>query len=511
MNWSHGYNVSSGYTYGFYRELSPDWLNFGALLHGYRVPDAGGAFRYLELGCGQGFGLCLLAANYPKAEFLGVDFNPEHIAHARELARAAGLTNVRFEEADFEALAQQWPADYGRFDYVTLHGIYSWVTTGLRQALIRNLDLATHPGALVYVSYNTLPGWTSAIPLQHILRKLQLQSAKPGPEIIKQGAQLFQSLIDAKALVSVAMPPIKSRVDNLRTQNSSYLVQEYLHDQWQPLWFSQVANELAGAKLSHVGSATLPENYLPSLLSPALAEIVRSGEGKVMQQELIDLAINQSFRRDLYCRGPRALRTTLAQLSQYKLYRGHLPTDKALSISTSFGSLSIGKDVAEQISAALDKGPQTIAELSRIKALTGKPLASAVQIVTLLLHAGHLSLGRSQLADSTVKAFNHATAKGVLTEFAPYGYLAANHTPGAVNAGEIDMALYLLASSNPNAKWDAKALGAQLLQSVTASGRELGKDGKALETAEARMARAVELADNFLTKTLPMWKRLGVL
>src|SRR3546814_10811048 len=64
-----------------------------ALLHGFRVPDARAPFRYLELGCGQGFGLCLLAALYPHGAFVGVDFNPEHIAHARELAHGAGLSN----------------------------------------------------------------------------------------------------------------------------------------------------------------------------------------------------------------------------------------------------------------------------------------------------------------------------------------------------------------------------------------------------------------------------------
>src|SRR3546814_19474461 len=47
-HWSHGYNVSAGYTYGFYRELTPDWMNFGALLHGFRVPDARAPFRRSE-------------------------------------------------------------------------------------------------------------------------------------------------------------------------------------------------------------------------------------------------------------------------------------------------------------------------------------------------------------------------------------------------------------------------------------------------------------------------------
>ena len=33
-DWSHGYNVSLGYTYGFYRELAPDWLDLCTRISG---------------------------------------------------------------------------------------------------------------------------------------------------------------------------------------------------------------------------------------------------------------------------------------------------------------------------------------------------------------------------------------------------------------------------------------------------------------------------------------------
>lgn len=509
MNWSHGYNVSAGYTYGFYRELAPDWLNFGALLHGHRVPDAAAPFRYLELGCGQGFGLCVLAASYPRAEFTGVDFNPEHVAHARELARAAGLTNVRFEEADFSALAQQWPAGYGRFEYVVLHGIYSWVPVPVREAIVRNLDHATQPGALVYVSYNTLPGWTSAIPLQHTLRRLQQQQAgRSGPQIIQQGRELMEALVNANAAVAQAMPPLRGRLDSLRTQNPAYLVQEYLHENWHPLWFSQVAEELAGAKLSYVGSATLPENYLPGLLSPALAQVVRGGENRTMQQELIDLAINQSFRRDLYCRGPRALRTSMTQLSACTLHLMRRAPEGELQVATSFGALTIRAEVAAAVFAALGNGPQRIADLAALPVFRDKALHEPIQVATLLLSAGHVSLGGAQQADEGVAAFNAAVAQRVVDEFAPYACLAARHSPTGIAAGDIDMILHRIVSSGTDE--DAYKLGARLLDEVIASGRSLLRDGKPIEVPEERFDQAVQIANEFLANTLPTWRRLGV-
>ncbi|MGY8905539.1 MAG: class I SAM-dependent methyltransferase [Burkholderiales bacterium] len=102
MDWKHGYFAESGYTYGFYPEVSPARLGWIASLKGLREP--GNQFRYIDMGCGQGLGLLILAAAYPDAEFVGIDFMPEHIAHARNLAKRAGLTNVKLIEGDFLAL-----------------------------------------------------------------------------------------------------------------------------------------------------------------------------------------------------------------------------------------------------------------------------------------------------------------------------------------------------------------------------------------------------------------------
>ena len=49
-NWSSGYVVDVGYTYGFYRELTPSLLGFMALLQGVQSPDlSGSSLAYCEL------------------------------------------------------------------------------------------------------------------------------------------------------------------------------------------------------------------------------------------------------------------------------------------------------------------------------------------------------------------------------------------------------------------------------------------------------------------------------
>src|SRR3546814_15332133 len=96
--------------------------------------------------------------------------------------------------------------------------------------------------------------------------RLQECSSRSGPDIISQGADLFDALIAARAGVVQAMPPLQARVDGLRRQAQAYLVQESLHSEWNQLWFSQVADELRGVKMRNVGSATQPEKTLQGLL-----------------------------------------------------------------------------------------------------------------------------------------------------------------------------------------------------------------------------------------------------
>jgi hypothetical protein len=59
----------------------------------------------LDLGCGSGRALTLMARTYPKSRFTGYDISEEGIARAREGAQ--GLGNVRFEVRDVASSARR--------------------------------------------------------------------------------------------------------------------------------------------------------------------------------------------------------------------------------------------------------------------------------------------------------------------------------------------------------------------------------------------------------------------
>ena len=511
-NWSHGYDVSLGYTHGFYRETGPDWLDLCARVSGYVPPRRGadGGFRYLELGTGQGVGLCLLAAANPAGEFTGIDFIPEHIAHAEELADSAGLTNVRFLEADFAELAQVWPENLGRFDYVALHGVYSWVSPALRSALVRCLHHATRPRSLVYNAYNAQPGWVSTQPFQHLTRQLKAATGLPGPSVFDESIKLFDRLRAAEAGIFQVLPALGARVDSVKGRDGHYLVQEYLHDAWHPLWHSEVAREFAAAKLGYVGSATMAETMLPGMLPPALRDIVAEQQDGTLRQDLQDLVINQAFRRDLFCRGPRrSVERGIDAAAGVPLHLIAAPADGVLKVGTAFGELTLQHMAFAPIVTALGDGSMTIGDLAALPAMRQQGTGATIQMLLLLLHSGALAVGAAEPASTPTAQRLNAAIAAAAAKGMPYLHVASAALGAALPVTDIDLML-IDAWLATGAAANTATLADGVARRLTRLDRKLHRDGQPVDEAGAR-PQLEELAGNFLAKDLPRLRQLGAL
>ena len=75
--------------------------------------DYSGCGHVLEVGCGVGAQLRILAKRFPKTRFTGIDFSPEQITHARELLKEE-LTSGQITLV--EGSAYELPFDNGTFD-----------------------------------------------------------------------------------------------------------------------------------------------------------------------------------------------------------------------------------------------------------------------------------------------------------------------------------------------------------------------------------------------------------
>lgn len=71
----------------------------------------------LDVGCGRGRAMTILAKAYPRSRFVGYDLSPGATDHANRAAAAQGLENVRFEARDLTDFDRS--AEPERFDFVT--------------------------------------------------------------------------------------------------------------------------------------------------------------------------------------------------------------------------------------------------------------------------------------------------------------------------------------------------------------------------------------------------------
>lgn len=511
-DWSRGYDVSVGYTYGFCREMAPDWLDLCVRAAGGAQPRQGasGRPRFLELGCGQGMGLCLLAAANPGIDFVGIDFLPDHVDHARRIADAAGLANVRFVAADFVDLATGWPEDFGQFDYVAMHGVYSWVAPPVRAAVVECLRHAVRPGGFVYASYNAQPGWLGSMPFQHIARRLRDAGAKTGPEAIDESIALFDRLDAGGAGIFKILPALKPRLDSIRHRSRNYLVQEYLHDGWEPLWHSSVADDLARAGLAHAGTATLAEALLPGPLPAALRDTIAAQPDRGLQQDLQDVVINQAFRRDIFRRAPAGAPATTGTPPPMRVRLLAPPAPgSTLRFETAFGEVALQAPAYAEIVDALRAGPRPVEQLVALPGVARQGAANARQLLLLLLHAQVLAPEAAAPASAEAAQRLNVVIAREASKGLPYGNIAAAAIGSAIAITDVDLML-LDSWFAADRQADGPMLAEGVATRLAALDRKLHHAGKPLE-GEAMRSQLLAEASDFLAHHIPAWRSLGVL
>lgn len=485
MAWDHGYFSAKPYTCGFYRELAPAWLDLAALLKGHQPPrrQEGEAFRYLELGSGMGLGLCLLAAAYPEGHFCGIDFQPDHFVHSRQLAQRLGLSNIAFEEADFLTLAAIPGPLLAAHHYVVAHGIATWITAPLQNALLQLAAAALKPGGIFYCSYNTLPGWLGATAFQHLgALLLQQQAPAQAGRSLHQAATSLLGLLGTEAqpsALALAQPGLRARLERIPSQDPAYLLQEYGNEGWQPLYVAELHQRAAVHKLSFHASATLPENFL-ELLPANVQPTVLAASDPSLRQSLLDLAINQSFRRDLLVRGLSACTGSELQqrLGAVTLRLQEAPSLESYRFETSFGQVSGAAEPYRQLEDALAAGPRSFSQLQQS---TGLPLPQLAKLVALLLHAGRLGLDRSACADLERARHVNEQLLGLIRSGRPYTHLVAPASGGGVVFSLVEALLL----DGQRQQLEGQALEQHLLAGLSGLGRTLKGEAAAQRLAFA--------------------------
>ena len=514
MDWTAGYTSDIEYTAGFYREQSPAYLNFVCLLNGYESIAIDRPYTYFELGCGRGLTSIILAASNPTGEFYAADFNPAHIAGAREMSSAANIGNLHLFENSFEDLAAGRVQDLPQFDFITLHGIYTWVKPQSRQHIVQFIARYLKPGGVVYVSYNAMPGWSTALPLQRLLVEHAELAPGRSDAQMKSAAAFVQQLEAAQAGYFKANTGLRTRLDMLASGNVNYLVHEYLHKDWQPLYFTDVAKDLAQAKLDFVGSAELAFAYPTLFFTPDKLGLINGCADAVFRETLKDYFLNSSFRKDVFVRGARSMPTLRQKESLQALNIVPLVPRSAINLKMKIGNTEINArpEIFQPIVDAIAQGSKSIAELSCLPALEGLPPGTTCQVVALLAASGQAAIYPAQQSGvpvETAQRLNRLIASQA-RYVDDFQALASPLFGSGMSVGYPDLLMYSMLVENSGLR-DAMQLARLVWGIMQANGRCMVRDAKPIKDTSENLAELHRLAKVTLEHRLPLWDALKML
>lgn len=506
--WSDGYMTDIEYESFYFSELAPGLLDFVCLQMARRPPPAGSPYTYCELGCGMGMTTLILAASNPAGRYWGVDFNPAHIASARQLARESGIDNVTFVEANFGELPQH---DLPPMDYITSHGVWSWVSDEVRGDILHFLRDRLVTGGAVYVSYNCAVGWEGVSSVGRLLKEYVRVSAGTMDQRIENAIFQLTELAEREGGYFASYPAAKRWLDRLGESSMRYLAHEYLNEHWRTYHHADVARELAdGAKLTFVGSADALRNFdRYSLSENALKQAERFSD-PVLTEMLKDVETGWGLRRDIYVRGAPHLQhdQALALLSQQRFVslgeRGRFVP----KVVTPLGETTINEELLDPIADAVCEGPVSMGALMDAAGDKANTFFDVLLVCTILSQNGlivpvaqHAPTGGE--GDRNARALNTALSRRALLG-EPIPFLAAPRAGGAIGANPVDLMCYGILAAGFDG--DARELAAQLLTLLGEGGNPPQKDGKPVTVDDV-----VADTEALLQVRLPLWRRLGVL
>jgi SAM-dependent methyltransferase len=273
----------------------PDNLYFiGRLFH--LQPATPENCKVLELGCAGGGNLIPLAYYWPRSEFVGVELSQKQAESATRIIEELQLKNIRVVHADLTTLDH----DFGQFDYIIAHGVYSWVPPAVQQHLLKLCKLLLKPQGIAYISYNTLPGWEQ----RKMLRDMMLyhtRSAANAAEQLDKSLELLQMLYQGLPEDgSMSERWLKEQAKELLNKPPGYVYHDYLEKYNTPVYFHQFAQAAADHQLKFFAEASL-YTMLSSSLSEKAETALDQFQDPVDYEQYMDFFYIKHFRQSLLC------------------------------------------------------------------------------------------------------------------------------------------------------------------------------------------------------------------
>jgi hypothetical protein len=509
MSWNAGYITDVNYTYGYYGELNTDRATFALHSAGIKAPTFRNA---CELGFGQGLSAAIHSATQPHVQWWGTDFNPSQAAFAQELIAKAGTSAKLYDQSFAEFCSRD---DLPEFEFIGLHGIWTWVSDENRAIIVDFVRRKLAVGGVLYISYNTLPGWAAAAPLRQLMKQHGSIISSPSAVVtqrIDDALGFIERLFEVQPAYARNNALAVERFKGLKTQDRAYMVHEYMNHEWQPMYFAELAEWLEEAKLTYAAPIGLLDQQdsvnMLAAQNAFLADVTDPG----FKETVRDYITGNQFRRDLWMRGMRRM-TPLEQAEALRGHRFLLCVPRAeveLKLNAAQGEVTLQEAVYNPILDYLaDHQIRKFTEIETAMQPKGLVFGQVASALGVLAGIGVIAVA----ADEKVVAKARPATEKLNSVFVNMSrtrqdvpYLASPVTGTGIGANRLEQLMLLGRAKGAKTPAEWANFAWSILES---QGQSLVKEGQQLEGADANLA---ELNDRAiaLEKRLPVLKALGV-
>lgn len=292
-----------------YINSSIDRMYTIARTYGIKAKDPKNA-RVLELGCAAGGNIIGQAIKHPNAHFIGVDLAASQIDIGKKAIDKLGLKNIELMAGDILDVAK-WGDKYGKFDYIIVHGIFSWVPDFVKKAIYEvGANLLSQDGVQM-ISYNTYPGWK----YKEITRDF-MRFASKDIDYEKEPALKLQRAMDALKFEMGAYKTTKLDASQeyqiltreLKAQNikfvqdlkdESYIMHEYLEIYNSPSYLIDFVADANDLGLAYIEDMAVHFDY-SEFVNPTVEEYARlAWSERIQKDQMFDFLNATQFRHSL--------------------------------------------------------------------------------------------------------------------------------------------------------------------------------------------------------------------
>lgn len=253
--------------------------------------------RVLELGCADGANLLPMAQHAPQARFLGLDASAKQAAQGQAAIAGAKLTNVEIRHQNI----LEFPASEGKFDYIIVHGIFSWVPEEVREKILAICRDHLDANGIAYISYNAFPGWGMRMALRDMMLFHTRVHADPKAKV---GQARALTAFLAEAVPTENNPYgllLKQELERMKGYADNYLRHDILEETNQPFYFYQFMQRAAVAGLQYLSETTLDQMLASNFSAKVNETLSKVGNDIVAKEQYMDFVRNRNFRQTLLC------------------------------------------------------------------------------------------------------------------------------------------------------------------------------------------------------------------